>query len=93
MYLFINTSLNHTPIRSCLVRQSNNKSISNSEQLFNATELSPVTFGTISPLNLRGKISTNSQISPGTIDMNKNSKVPTIKILLERHRIPKDEKN
>ena len=34
--LFINTSLNHMSIRSCLVSQSNNKLISNSEQLITA---------------------------------------------------------
>ena len=60
------------------------------------------------PPNLRGKISTNSQIILGTLDENKNSKVHTIKILsdsgasalivrkdvlYERHRILKDKKN
>ena len=58
--------------------------------------------------NPRGKISTNSQIHPGTSDENNNSKVRTIKILLdsdasilivpkyilyERQRIIKDKKN
>ena len=37
--LFINTILNHISIRSCLVSQPKNKLISNSEQLFNATDL------------------------------------------------------
>ena len=36
--LFINTSLNHMSIRSCLVSQPKNELISNSEQLFNATD-------------------------------------------------------
>ena len=62
-------------IRSCLVSQPNNKLISNDEQLFNVTKLSPITFGVILPLKLCGKISTNSQISPGTSDENENSKV------------------
>ena len=35
------------------------------------------------PPNLRGKNSTNSQIIPGTLDENKNSKVCTIKMLLD----------
>ena len=55
----------------------------NSEQLFNATELSLITFGVILPPKLQGKISTNSQNNPGTMDENKNSKVRTIKILLD----------
>ena len=42
-------------IISCLVSKPKNKSISSSEQLFNATDLSPVTFGVIFPPNLRGK--------------------------------------
>ena len=46
-------------------------------------DLSPITFSVILPSNLRGKISTNSQISPGTSDENENSKVSTIKILLD----------
>ena len=49
--LFINTTLNHMSIRSCLV----------SPQLFNANILSHITFGVILHLNLHGKISTNSQ--------------------------------
>ena len=36
--LFINTSLNHTYIRSHLVSQPKNKLISNSEHLINATD-------------------------------------------------------
>ena len=71
-------------------------------------DLSPITFGVILSPKLRGKNSTNSQINPGTTDENKNSKVRTIKILLdsgacasivckdvlyERHKILKDKKN
>ena len=108
MDLFINTSLNHVSIRPYLVSQPKNKLISNSEQLFNARDLSPISFGIILPPNSRGKNSTNSQNNPGTKDKNKNSKVCTIKILLdsgasasivhqdilyERHRILKDKKN
>ena len=59
--LFINTSVNHMSNRSRLVSQLNNEFISNSEQLFNATDLSPITFGVILPPKLRNKISTNSQ--------------------------------
>ena len=66
--LFINTSLNHMFIRSCLVGQPKNKLISNSEQLFYATDLSPMTFGVILPPNPCNKISTNSLINPGTSD-------------------------
>ena len=68
-------------IRSCLVSQSNTKLISNSKQLFNATDLSPITFCVILPPKLRGKISTISQINPATSDENKNSNVRTIKML------------
>ena len=107
MDLFINTSLNHTSIRSCLVSQSKNKLISNNEQLFNATDLSPITFGVILPPKLRGKISTNSQIIPVNSDENRNSKARTIEVLLdsgasasivcedvlhERHKILKDKR-
>ena len=68
----------------------------------------PIAFGVILPPKLRGKNSTNSQISPGTLDENQNSKVCTIKILLDggasasivhknvfykHHRILKDKKN
>ena len=70
-------------IRSRLVSQSNDKLISNSEQLFNATDLSPIIFGVILPPKLRGKISTNSKIIPVNSDENKNSKVHTFKILLD----------
>ena len=77
---FINTSLNHLSIRCCLVNQPKNKLISNSKQLLNATDLSPMSFGKILPPNPRGKNSTNSQINPGTSDENKNSKALTIKI-------------
>ena len=74
----------------------------------NATDLSPITFGLILPLKLRGKLSTNSQINPVNSDENKNSKVRTIKILLnsgaiasivrkdvlhECHKILQDKKN
>ena len=82
--LFINTRLNHMSIRSRLVSQTNNnESISNNEQSINSTDLSPITSGVIIPPKLRGKISTNSQINPVTLDENKNSKVLTIKILLD----------
>ena len=81
MDLFINTSLNHISIRSRLV--SNNYLILNNEQLFNATDLSPVTFSIVLSPNPRGKNSINSQINPITKDENKNSKVYTIKILLD----------
>ena len=56
---------------------------SNNEQLFNATDLLPITFGLILPSNPRGKNSTNFQISPVTSDENKYSNVRTIKILLD----------
>ena len=49
-------------IRSSLVSQPKNKLISNSEQLFNATDLSPIICGIILCLNPRGKNSINSQI-------------------------------
>ena len=45
--LFINTSSNYISIRSRLVNQPKNKLTLNSEQLFNATDLLPITFGTI----------------------------------------------
>ena len=67
LFLFIHTILNYMSIRFCLVSQPNNKFISNSEQLFDATDLSP----------------TISQINPGTTDKNKYFKVCTIKILLD----------
>ena len=93
-------------IRSCLISQPKNKLISNSEQLFNATDLSPITFGVVLPTNPPRKNAINSQINPGTLDENKNSKVRTIKILLDsdasastvrkevlykRHKILKDK--
>ena len=81
--LFINTSLNHTSIRSRLVSQPKNKLNSNREQLLNASDLSPITFGVIIPPKPRGKISTNSQINQVNSDKNRNSKVCTIKILLD----------
>ena len=95
-------------IRSRLVSQPNKNLKLNSEQLFNSTDLSHITFGVILPLKLHGKISTNYQIIPVNLDENKNSKVHTIKILLdsgtrasivckhvlcERHRILKYRKN
>ena len=95
-------------IRSCLVNQPYCKLISNNEQLFNATDLSPISLGTILSPNPCGKISTNSQLNPGTTDEDKNSKERTIKILLdsgasesivsknflhERHKILKEKKN
>ena len=43
----------------------------------------PKTFGTILSSKVRSKIPTNSQINPRTTDENKNSKVPTIKIILD----------
>ena len=67
-------------IRSRLVNQPKNKLISNSEQLFSATDLSPITFSVILPQNPSGKNSTNSQNNPETLDENKNSKVHIIKI-------------
>ena len=54
--LFINTSLNHISIRSCLVSQPKNKLISNSEQLLNATDLLPITFIVILSPKLSGKL-------------------------------------
>ena len=62
MDLFINTHLYHISIRSRLVSQPKNELILNSEQLFNTTDLLPITFGIILSPNTRGKISTNSQI-------------------------------
>ena len=89
-------------------RKPTSNIISNSEQLFNTTDLSPTTLGIILPLNPRGKISINSVINPATMVENKNSKGCPIKILLdssasisivrkdvlhERHRNHKDKKN
>ena len=70
-------------IRSRLVSQPKKKLISNSEQLYNTTDLSPISCGVILPPNLQGKNSTNSQIIPVKLNENKNSKVRTIKILLD----------
>ena len=83
--LFINTSLNqpHMSIWSRLVSQPNKNLNSNIEQSINPTDLSPITFGLILPPKVRGQISTNSQINPTTSDENRNTKVRTIKILLE----------
>ena len=47
-------------IRSCLVSQPNKKVFLNSEQLFNSTDLLPITFGVILPPKLSYKISTNT---------------------------------
>ena len=95
-------------IRSRLVSQPNKKLKLNNEQSINSTDLSPITFGVILPPKLCGKISTNSQINLATSDENRNSKVRTIKILLdssanasivrkdalyERHKILNDKKN
>ena len=95
-------------IRSRLVSQPKNKLNSNNEQSFDAKDLSTITFGVILPPNLRSKISTNSQINPVNSDENRNSKVCTIKILLDsgasasivrkdvlykRHKILKDKKS
>ena len=108
LYLFIHVSLNYMSVRSCLVSQPNNKFISNSEQLCYATDFSPITFVITLPMNPHITISTTFQINPGTLDENKNSKVLTIKILLdssasasivrkdilyERFKIRKDKKN
>ena len=102
MELFIDTSLNHISIRSCLTSQPNKNLNSKCEQLFNAKDLSPIAFG------ICGKNSTNSQFYPVNLDENKNSKVRSIKILLdsgagasivrkdelhECHQILKDKKN
>ena len=64
---FINTSLNHMSIRSNLASQPNNNLVSNSEQLFNAMDLSPINFCISSLPNPREKNLTNSQINSGTI--------------------------
>ena len=79
-------------IRSRLASQPKKKLKLNSEQLFNATDLQPITFGVILPPKLRGKISTNSQNNPIILDENKNTKVHTF-IIYERHKILKDKKN
>ena len=51
--LLIHTSLNHMSIRSHLISESKNKLISSIEHLFNATYLSPITFGIIFSPNQR----------------------------------------
>ena len=73
----------HLNIRSRLISQPNNKLISNNDQLFNATNLSPISFGIIFFPNPQGINSTNSQINPGTMNEHKNSKVGIIKVLLD----------
>ena len=78
-----NTILNRKSIRSRLVSQPNKKLNLNSEQVFHATDLSTITFSVILPPKLYSKISTNSQINPVDLDENNNSKVHTIKILLD----------
>ena len=83
MDLFINTSLNYMSIRSHVVSQPKNKLISNNEKLFNTIDLSIMTLGVILPPNLHDKNSTNFQNNPVTSDENRNSKVHTIKILLD----------
>ena len=62
--LFIDASLIYRSIRSCLVSQSNNKLISNYEQLLNTTNLLSITSGTILPLSPLRKNSIYSQIAP-----------------------------
>ena len=106
--LFINISLNHMSIRSCLVSQPNSKLIWNDEQLFNAIDLSPITFSVILPPNLCSKNSKNFKINPGTLDENKILKFVLSKYFLDSnaselivhkeivykcHRILKDKKN
>ena len=58
-------------IRYRLVSQPKNKLISNSEELFNVTDLLSITFGVILPRNPRGKNSMNSQINPVSADDDK----------------------
>ena len=106
--LLINAISNHISIRSCLVRRPKNKLIPNSEQVLNAMDLLPITFGVILPPKTCSKISTISQTNPVTLDENQNSKVHTIKILLycsasalivgidvlyKQHKILKDKEN
>ena len=95
-------------IRSRLVSQPKKNFFLNSEQFFNTINLSPITFGVILPPNPRDKYSTNSQMNPGYLKEDNNSKVRTINILLdsgasasivrkdviyECHRIIKDKPN
>ena len=83
--LFINTSLNHMSFRSRLVSPTkNNKSISNSEQLLNATDLSPITLGVILPPKLCSKISTNSQDKPGLSGENR-VRIGSLKYMLSKY--------
>ena len=67
---FISTSLNHISIGCRLLSQPKNKLISNSEKLFNASDLSIITFGVILPPNPCSKYLTNSQINLKTLDEN-----------------------
>ena len=77
-------------------------------QSFNTTDLLLIAFGVILSSKSRGKISANSQNNHVALNKNRNSKVPTIKILLdsgasvsivrkdllhERHNILIDKKN
>ena len=78
----INTSLNQMSIWYRLVSQPEYTIISNSDQLFNAMDLSAITFGLILPPNPRDKNSTNSRINLGTSDKDTNFRVHAIKILL-----------
>ena len=77
--IFINIGFNNMSIRSRLVSQPKNKFISKSEQLYNVTDLLPITFGVNLPPNLHEKMSTNSQNNPEPQDENQNSKVSIIK--------------
>ena len=70
-------------IRSRLVSIPKNKLFSNSERLFNATDISSITFSVILPPKLRGKYPTNTQNNPGSSYEVQNAKVCTIKILLD----------
>ena len=81
--LFIDTCLNHMSIRSRLVSQPKNKLLSNNRQSINTKDLWPITFGLILPPSPCGKISTNSQNNLLSTKENENSKVCTIKILLD----------
>ena len=65
-------------IISRLVSQPNKKLNSNNEQSIVAMDLLSITFGVILAPNLRGKISTNSQINLISLDENQISKVCTI---------------
>ena len=57
--------------------------MSNSKLLFNAIALSLIIIGIMLPLNLRSKNAKKSQMNSGTTGGNKNSKVHTVKILLD----------